>query len=529
MRKTTGRNWSRQPAGATSSVGTDLPELQKARALWVANRFDEALRLFDEAVRRAPQNLLALIDASRAFGARFEITRAEELLDKLTRLAGPRAELWHLAGQSYRMIFRPDKAFTCFRRALDLSRELPDTLLELALLHERRHQLEEAWMMLEACLRAEPGYAAGKLVQARLLRRRGEETGAETLLRDLASADQNHPLVRAQAWAELAQMLDRRNEFDEAMTAMLRSKELLLREEGPVRRESDAVVGHLRKLADSITPAHFRSWREAEPATPRQRVAVLCSFPRSGTTLLEQVLDAHPGLVSSDERETFARDIFPAMWQSPATPLPEAAVLDAIPRERLADQRRRYLAYMEAALNEPIAGRVHLDKNPSLTLLIPALVRLFPEMKLVMAIRDPRDVVLSCFMQYLPLNTNSVCFLTLERTVARYINDMTAWLKFREMLPGAWAEVRYEDTVTELEHQARRALEFLNLPWDAAVLAYRDRLQTKPVNSPTYEAVRQPLYTRAIGRWRNYERYFAPHLDGLHPLVKAFGYTDPGA
>jgi len=321
-------------------------------------------------------------------------------------------------------------------------------------------------------------------------------------------------------------MLDRQNEFDESMTAMLRSKELLLREEGPVRRESDAVVGHLRKLADSITPAHFQSWREAEPATPREQVAVLCSFPRSGTTLLEQILDAHPGLVSSDEREAFARDIFPALWQTPATPLPEAAVLDAIPRERLTTQRRRYLAYMEAALNEPIAGRVHLDKNPSLTLLIPALIRLFPEMQLVVAIRDPRDVVLSCFMQYLPLNTNSVCFLSLERTVTRYVNDMTVWLKFREMLPDAWIEVRYEDTVADLERQARRALEFLHLPWDAAVLAYRDRLQTKPVNSPTYEAVRQPLYTRAIGRWRNYEKYFAPHLGCLQPLIKAFGYAN---
>jgi tetratricopeptide (TPR) repeat protein len=502
--------------------------LQKARALWVANRFDESLRLFDEAVRRAPQNLLALIDAARAFGARFEITRAEELLDQLIRLAGPRAELWHLAGQSYRMIFRPDKAFTCFRRALHLSRDLPDTLLELALLHERRHQLDEAASMVEACLRAEPGYAAGRLVQARLLRRQGNEAGAEAQLRDLAGSDQNHPLVQAQAWAELAHMLDRRNEFDAAMSAMLRSKELLLREEGPVRRESDAVVGHLRTLADSITPAHFRAWREAEPATPHEQVAALCSFPRSGTTLLEQILDAHPGLVSSDEREAFARDIFPAMWQTPATPLPEAAVLDAIPRDRLAAQRRRYLAYMEAALNEPRGGRVHLDKNPSLTLLIPALVRLFPEMKLVVAIRDPRDVVLSCFMQYLPLNTNSVCFLSLERTIARYVIDMTVWLRFREMLPGAWVEIRYEDTVADLEGQARRALEFLGLPWNPAVLAYRERLRTKPVNSPTYEAVSQPLYTRAIGRWRNYTKHFEPYLDRLQPLVEAFGYAENG-
>ena len=175
------------------------------------------------------------------------------------------------------------------------------------------------------------------------------------------------------------------------------------------------------------------------------------------------MLDSHPGLVSSDEREAFARDIFPAMWQSPATPLPTADVFDTIPLQRLAALRERYRAYMEAALNEPIGDRVHLDKNPTLTLVLPGLLRLFPEARLLIALRDPRDVVISCFMQYLPLNANSVCFLTLERTAQRYANDMAAWRKFREMIASPWLEVRYEDAVADLEKEARRALGFSGL------------------------------------------------------------------
>ena len=68
-------------------------------------------------------------------------------------------------------------------------------------------------------------------------------------------------------------------------------------------------------------------------------------------------------------------------------------------------------------------------------------------------------------------------------------------------------------------------MEFLKLPWDPAVLGYRDRLKTKPVNSPTYEAVSQPLYTRAIGRWQNYAKYFEPVLPVLEPFVREFGYS----
>ena len=139
-------------------LGVDVPELQQARALWQANRFDEALELFEGAVRKYPQNLVALVDASRALGARFEITRAEAIVDRLAKVAARNPELLHLAGQSYRMIFRPDKAIQCFERVLAQSRRIPDAQLELAVLYERRHRVTEALTLIEDCLRAAPDY-----------------------------------------------------------------------------------------------------------------------------------------------------------------------------------------------------------------------------------------------------------------------------------------------------------------------------------------------------------------------------------
>jgi hypothetical protein len=128
-------------------------------------------------------------------------------------------------------------------------------------------------------------------------------------------------------------------------------------------------------------------------------------------------------------------------------------------------------------------------------------------------------------MQYLPLNTNSVCSLTLERTAARYANDMGTWLRLRELIDSPWLEVRYENCVRQLDVEARRALDFLDLPWSAEVLEYRERLKTKAVASPTYEAVSKPLYSSAIGRWRNYEKFVEPCLNVLGPCIKALGYT----
>jgi hypothetical protein len=515
----------RKPPAIIPGLGVDVPELQRARTLWGLNRLDESLKLFEEAVRKYPQNLVALVDASRALGARFEIRRAEAMLDRMVKLGAQQPDVLHLAGQSYRMIFRPERAIECLERVIRLTKEIPDAYLELAILYERRHRLEEAFGLIEDCLRSAPDYLEAELFKARLLRRLKDEAAAESLFRSLAAQERAHPEVRAQAWAEIAQLNDRRGDYEAAVHAMLKSKAILLAREGEVLRHADLVMGHLRALVDSLTAAHFERWREQGQAFDFKNVAVLTGFPRSGTTLLEQILDSHSGLVSSDEREAFARDIFPAMWLTPQTPLPTTEAFDAAPIERLKVLRERYLAYMEAALDEPIGNRLHLDKNPTLTVVLPGLLRLFPETRCLIALRDPRDVVISCFMQYLPLNANSVYFLTLERAAQRCANDLGLWLKLRERIASPWLEVRYENIVTNLEQEARRTLEFLGLAWESDVLTYRERLGQKAVASPTYEAVSQPLYTRAIGRWRHYEKFLQTSLPHLQPTLEALGYS----
>src|SRR5581483_11125551 len=432
-------------------LGVDVPELQRARSLWRLNRLDEALKLFDEAVRKYPQNLLALVDASRALGARFEISRAEVMLDRMVKLGQHQPDILHLAGQSYRMIFRPARAIECFERVIRLTHEIPDAYLELAVLYERRHRLDEAFALIEQCLRGAPDYLEAELFKARLLRRLKDPASAEAIFRRLAASDQAHPEVRAQAWAEIAQLHDRQEEYEDAFRAMSKSKEFLLAREGAMLQHADTIMGHLRTLANSLTPEHFRHWQNQAEAMPAAKVAVLAGFPRSGTTLLEQVLDSHSGVVSSDEREAFARDIFPALWLGPGTPTPTPEALEAAAVDRLQLLRSRYLAYMESALNEPIGSRIHLDKNPTLTVVLPGLLRLFPEARCLISLRDPRDVVVSCFMQYLPLNHNSVYFLTLERAAARYANDLTLWRQLRDKIASPWLEVRYEDTVHNLE------------------------------------------------------------------------------
>ncbi|MEX2187898.1 MAG: sulfotransferase [Pirellulales bacterium] len=505
----------------------DTPTLQAARRAWAAQHFDEALAHFDEAVRRHPANVRALVDAARAHGFRYDYARCEELTERLLRLAPNRADLHLRAGETYRMISLADEATACFERACQLA-ATPQSLVELATLYERQHRLGEAAELADRALalapQEDPQHGPIRLLSARIARRRGDDTVAESMLRDLIAVWPQGTDLAAEAWADLAAIHDQRGQYDDAWSANLESKAILLRRDRAEREASDVVLGRFRRMVDSVDAAYFERWAADPPATPPRRLALLTGFPRSGTTLLEQVLDGHPDLVSSEERDVFSREVFPALGQGVPLDTPVEVMLDRAAAERLQTQRETYFRMMQTMLRQPIGDRVHLDKNPAMNLLIPAMLRVLPELKIIVALRDPRDVLVSCFLRYLPLNPVSVCFLTIERAAERYALDMAAWLKLRDMIRAPWIEVRYEQTVGDLAGTARRALDLLDLPWDDAVLGYQQRAAKKQVLSPTYEAVTKPIYTSAIGRWRNYERYLAPVLPILKPFIAAFGY-----
>ncbi len=515
--------------GLTRKDQEDLPELQQARALWIANRFDDAVSLFVETAARHPQNIAALVDTARALGHRHEIKRAGEYLVRLRALASDRKDLPFIIGQTFRMIHREELAIQCFEEYVaGPGRRHADAHFELAVLYERRHRVADAEAAVTRVLKLNSAYFEASLLQGRLLRRRGEIGPAKALFRRLAENAKVHAFSRAQAWAALADIADKEGNYEQAVGLMARCKDLQIAHAQVFQRHSAVVLGSLESFNESVTADDLRRWQaQKDDLRPLARVAHLTSFPRSGTTLLENILDAHSGVISSEEQQVFSRDILDASWKEPhETTPPTVAGFDRIPVAKLQSLRRRYLSAMEESLDELIGDRVHLDKNPTHTLFIPALVRLFPESQFLIALRDPRDVIVSCYFQYLPLNPTSVSYLTWESTIRRYALDMGVWLRLRERLEASsWLEVRYEDVVRDLPAAARRALAFLNLPWEETVLGYRERLTSKTVHSPTYLDVAQPVHGRPIGRWKNYAPWLEPGLGKLERFVKEFGYT----
>src|SRR5262249_52449039 len=263
---------------------------------------------------------------------------------------------------------------------------------------------------------------------------------------------------------------------------------------------------------------------DAANLQPPRRIALLCGHPRSGTTLLEQVLDAHSEVISAEETKLMHDDAYLPLIKDFPEGTSVLQALDTMPTSLICSARENYFRCAELLLGKTIERRLLLDKNPSLNLMIPMVVRVFPETKFLIALRDPRDVIISCFTQALPLTPISSAYLSLEGTVSQYLNVMGFWLEMAPRMADRWRYVRYEEMIDDLPVVALSFLTFLALPLEKDVLKFYEHARPRVVIPPSHADVQKPLSRTAVGRWRNYEKYLAPYLPQLARFIKEFGY-----
>ncbi|HEX3856411.1 MAG TPA: sulfotransferase, partial [Verrucomicrobiae bacterium] len=449
---------------------------------WKQFDFQTAIELMERASRLNPSNAGILLDLGRMHGVRYDYAAAERCFDQAVRVASKKIETLVAAGQKSLDFGSFAMAERYFKCALEEKNASPTNLVKLAEVYERLRRSEDAASLVDRALQSDVTCATALLLRARLDRQEGRLEAAEKLLRTFpVSTDQ---ILRANVAYELGGIMDRQGRYDEAMTAFLAAKTLLLQSAAPHTAELKLVRQRIQTMQTGLS---LKRWFDAVPTlTPGRRLALLGGHPRSGTTLLEQVLDSHSDIVSLEETEVFYTDAYLPLIRNLPIDSPILSVLEASSKEALLQSRKQYFDSAAKFLNQSVGDRLLIDKNPSLTFLIPVLIRIFPEIKLLIALRDPRDVVLSCFMQPLKLGLGSAAYLTIESTVEEYIAMMNLWQSLKPMITGHFLEVRYEDMVEDLESVARKTLDFLGVAWDDRVLRFNEHARQKLVRSPTY-------------------------------------------
>jgi tetratricopeptide (TPR) repeat protein len=506
----------------------DVARWQKAQQKLLGGQHGPALAAYRDLVRRYPAVPELWFELGNAASGELDFAQANHAYRRALELAPQRVSMLCSIGQQYQGLRQLDDARTCYERAVAADPASVDARISLAVWFEKERRLEEAWECVEACLARHPGDDQARYFRAFLLHRKKRDAEAETALRDLIKAGPQYPYVKYASRHLLGVVLDQLGQYEEAMHWLIEAKAQVrtITDTALLERGYDEGDRQRRALLTALTPDMIRRWRREPPASvERYQVAFLGGHPRSGTTLMEQILDAHPEVLAFDEPVAFSQEITSQINLSPLDGEAQLNTLDTLPEPRLAVMRRRYIKSLLREIQGEPAARILLDKNPSPTMSLNVWLRVFPELKVIIALRDPRDVIISCFFLNVMLNATNVNFLSLERTAKHYADLMDVWLRLRELGGFDWIETRYEDVVANLEPEGKRVTEFLGLTWHPDQGRYYETARRKVLFAPTYHDVTQPVYKRAVGRWERYAEALEPIQSRLAPYCRAFGYT----
>jgi Flp pilus assembly protein TadD len=492
--------------------------LDEARDLLLTGDYSRALPLYEKLVRRCPGEAGVWYEYGNAASKSRQLDLADRAWRKAVELDPRNSELIGMIGHQYQGLRQTERARECFAQAAAADPRGINPRISLAVLLEKTHRLEEARAAVGECLAIDGKDDQARYFSALLDRREGHVEAAERGLRELIASEPKHPYVQYACRYELAQVLDRTDRFDEAMRLLGEAKAMVraLTDTTLLMRGYDQSAESIRQFTASQPKNILHTWAKFFPERKREAIpplAFLGGHPRSGTTLVEQILDAHPGVAAVDEPAAFLEVLQPEFHKSHQLSSPRVNTL-----------RRLYIQALQQELGPSAAGKMLVDKNPSPTARLPLWLRVFPELKVLIALRDPRDVVLSCYFQNIALNSANVNFLDFDRLAKHYTDLMGIWRIVREWEGFAWLETRYEDTVADLEKEGRRLMDFLGLAWHEEQGRFHEKSGKKQLFSPTYQDVTRPVYSRSVARWHAYEKYLAPIFPALEPFCRAFGY-----
>lgn len=483
-------------------------------------RFEDALALLERAVALAPDD----VAARNALGLILNrLERHGEALAQFDRAvaAAPAFAGAHSArGGCLEALGRLTEADAAFRRAVELQPDNLSALAGLANLMSRRGAHAEARALAERVLAAQPGYPDAVNVVAAAELAAGDAPAAQTRLEATIADPRLTPQQLAIAQGQLGDALDAQDRIAEAFTAYAACNMGLWRAYAAAFGGKPSALDFAQQMAEhlgEIAPGAWRSPGEPLPDGAQGHVFLL-GFPRSGTTLLEQVLASHPEVEALEERETLTD----AMRAFLATPDDLHRLAQAGEAE-LAPLRAAYWDRVRAE-GASVAGKVFVDKHPLNTLKLPLIARLFPDAKILFARRDPRDVVLSCYRRRFAMSGSAYQLLTLPGAAGYY----DAAMRIAERLEPALAErtlvVRHEALIADFDAVVGAVCDFLGLAWTDAMRGFAERTRDRGIATPSGAQLAGGLSAEGVGQWRRYRQQLAPALPKLAPWVERFGY-----
>jgi tetratricopeptide (TPR) repeat protein len=470
-----------------------------------AERADDGEILLEKAVEIAPDFNQALVDLGRLRKDQDRFAEALECFDRAIALEPTRPQAHYLrAGTLARASFTYE-AIESYRRCLALRPEHAGALTGLGHVLKAVGQYDAAVASYNACIRLIPGNGETYWSLANLKRYQFDDAMVAEMERRLSTAKEDEQSDVNFLFA-LGKAYEDRGDFERAWH-FYRTGNVTRRARvfyDPVQTEAMN-----DRLIQTYTTDFFAS--HAGAGDPDPSPIFILGLPRSGSTLLEQILASHSQVEGTSELPYIGRAAS-SLNHNPDGGLnyPEAM------RELTPDNLR--------ALGEEYLARAHthrrrgaprfIDKMPNNFPSAGFIATILPNAKIIDARRHPLDACLSCYRQLFAKGQNFTYDLTeIGEYYLQYQRLMDHW---SDVMPGRVLTVQYEEIVADFENQVRRLLDFCGLPWEDACLRFYE--SERPIRTPSSEQVRQPIYSRSVGHWRNYERHLGELIEVVAPI-----------
>jgi tetratricopeptide (TPR) repeat protein len=457
------------------------------------------------------------------------LERPAEALVQFQSLLGQEATMPFIHASRGAALFalgRIREAEASYRRAVELDPRQLVALAGLANLTAGRGAYPAARTWAQQALAIVPDYPDAVLSLARAELGEHQAGQAGKRLRRLLSSRRLPLETRAQANGLLGDVLDAQGKPDQAFELYsLCNRQLQEVHASRFAGQMSALEYVVSMVGDfERTAAEWKSRVAREPHSPGSRRHVfLLGFPRSGTTLLEVILEGHPGVASIEEQEL----LIDGVTQHMQRPEDLGQLLEASPAALEALRASYWRLAGEAYADEgSLAGKLFIDKHPLNTLKLLLIAILFPGAKILFACRDPRDIVLSCFRHRFRMSAPMYELLSLEGAARYYDAVMRLMLSISSSLPLDVCLVRHEDVVRGFAREMKRICEFLGIEWVPAMGDFALRTQNRAAVTPSTAQLVKGLSTEGLGQWRRYHGQLTTVLPTLEPWVKRF-YYDP--
>ena len=495
-----------------------------ASAHFGEGRFSEALGLLNRARVSAPDNPQLLNSIGLCLRSLSRLDEALQTFNQAIAISPSMAPAHFNRGIVLEDLKYINEARSAFQQALALDPNEVDAAASIAWLDAQAGDTASARMNAERALMRSPLHVMARLALTSADLQAGNLGSANGRLAALESEPQVEAEDRAVMLGLLGDLRDREGRTAEAFSAYEASN-AVQRAIYAARYEaagSMSALDHVRRnnaWFETADPGRWRDEAITQPGPTDPKVHVfLVGFPRSGTTLLENVLATHSQVATLEERNCLEQAV--ATYMTSDSGLERLA---SIGPAELARERESYWSKVRQFGVEP-NGKVFIDKLPLASIALPLIAKLFPKARILFARRDPRDVVLSCFRRGFGMNAAMYQLLTLEGAAAYFDAVMRLSDCYRQILPLEQHIVRHESLLEDFEATVRAACAFIGLAWDEGMLDFAASARSRGIATPSASQVVRGINREGEGVWRRYREQMAPVLPVLEPWAIGFGY-----